>query len=274
MKLKAPNVFVLITGILILMGIMTWVLPAGEFEREERAITVGENQTLTRSVVIPGSFRRLPPEEASPQGPFDVLKAPLKGFENGAEIIGFILLVGGAFGVLHATGALMAIILWVTANAGRTGRVLMIPLVMTLFSAGGALFGMAEETIPFVMVTVPLAVVMGYDVITGIAIPFVGSQAGFAAAFLNPFTLGIAKGIAEQPMATGQGYRILCWIIITALCIGFVMWHALRVAKDPSKSLTPKLDEEWRASLQQGAQSGEESAKASLIEGVQQSQIF
>ena len=269
MKLKAPNVFVLIGGILLLMGIMTWILPAGEFEREQRSIQVGqsEDQVLIREVVIPGTFGLLPPDEANPQDPFELLISPLKGFVDGAEVIGFILLVGGAFGVLHATGSMMAVLRWVTARAGETGRIAMIPLVMVLFSAGGALFGMAEETIPFVMVTVPLAVAMRYDVITGIAIPFVGSQAGFAAAFLNPFTLGIAKGIAEQPMAEGQGYRMICWVLVTAICVAIVMWHALRVAKDPAKSPTPELDEQWRASLlEDPAESGGEgSGKARVV---------
>jgi uncharacterized ion transporter superfamily protein YfcC len=276
MKLKAPNVFVLIGGILLLMGVMTWILPAGEFEREQRSIQVGqsEDQTLTREVVIPGTFRLLPPEEANPQDPFELLKSPLKGFEDGAEVIGFILLVGGAFGVLHATGSMMAVLRWVTAHAGETGRIVMIPLVMVLFSAGGALFGMAEETIPFVMVTVPLAVAMRYDVITGIAIPFVGSQAGFAAAFLNPFTLGIAKGIAEQPMGEGQGYRMICWVLVTGICIAMVMWHALRVAKDPAKSPTPELDESWRASLLQEAAAGGDDTSGMGGVGLRTTDVF
>jgi uncharacterized ion transporter superfamily protein YfcC len=159
-------------------------------------------------------------------------------------------MVGGAFGVLQATGALTNVLGWIARRAGNTGRWVMIPLLMFLFSAGGALFGMAEETIPFVLITVPLAVAMRFDVITGIAIPFVGSQAGFATAFLNPFTLGIAKGIAGQPMATGQGYRIICWLVVTTVCTAFVLWHAWRVNRDPRCSPTPELDAEWRESVQ------------------------
>ncbi|MGK2870683.1 MAG: YfcC family protein, partial [Alphaproteobacteria bacterium] len=86
---------------------------------------------------------------------------------------------------------------------------------------------------------VPLAVALGYDVITGIAIPFVGTQLGFAAAFVNPFTLGIAKGIAEEPLDAGRGYRILCWALLTTFGIGLVMWHAWRVRRDPTRSPSP-----------------------------------
>lgn len=236
---KAPNVFVLIFSILVFVGALTWVVPGGSFERAAKETPAG-----TRQVVVPGSYSEVP---AVRQTPWDVLKAPIVGFEKSAEVIGFILLVGGAFGVLNATGAIMAVLIWLTKRVGSGhARFAAIPMLMFTFSLGGSLFGMAEETIVFVMITVPLAIAMGFDVTTGIAIPFIGSQAGFAAAFVNPFTLGIAKGIAEQPLDEGKGYRILCWFVITAACAAFVTWHAWRVSRDPSRSPTPKLDEEWR----------------------------
>lgn len=238
-KPRAPNVFVLIFSILCLMGALTWIVPGGSFDRVKKETAAG-----SKEVVVPGSYEQV---EADRQTPWDVLKAPMKGFEQSAEVIGFILLVGGAFGVLNETGAIIAFLAWLTRKVGTgRGRFVMIPVLMFTFSLGGSLFGMAEETIVFVMITVPLAVAIGFDVVTGIAIPFIGSQAGFAAAFVNPFTLGIAKGIAEQPLEIGKGYRIFCWFVITSVCAGFVTWHAWRVSRDPSKSPTPELDEQWR----------------------------
>lgn len=234
--------FVLIFSILVLVAGLTWVVPGGTFERTKKETPAG-----TREIVVPGTYRELP---AVRQTPWSVLKAPVVGFVKSAEIIGFILLVGGAFGVLNETGAIIALLMWLTRKTGAgRARLAIIPALMFMFSLGGALFGMAEETIIFVMITVPLAVAIGFDVITGIAIPFVGSQAGFSAAFVNPFTLGIAKGIAEQPLETGKGYRIFCWFVITGVCAGFVTWHAWRVSRDPSRSPTPELDEEWRTRL-------------------------
>jgi uncharacterized ion transporter superfamily protein YfcC len=249
LRLRAPNVFVLLFVILVVVGGLTWVIPGGRFEREVIEVGIGE-----REIVRPGTFARLPPGEHTPQGPAAILQAPIKGFgaHDAWQVIGFVLLVGGAFGVLHRTGAILAAIAWVTARAGTVGRYAMIPLLMFTFSAGGAIFGMAEETIPFILVTVPLAVALGFDVITGIAIPFVGSQAGFAAAFLNPFTLGIAKGIAGLPMGDGQGYRILCWLLVTAILSAAVTWHAWRVARDRAASPTPELDREWAAEAESG----------------------
>jgi uncharacterized ion transporter superfamily protein YfcC len=91
---------------------------------------------------------------------------------------------------------------------------------------------------------VPLALALGYDSVVGVAIPFVGSQVGFAAAFLNPFNVGIAQGIAGIPVFSGIGYRLLVWALATGVTIAFLMWYAARVKADPQRSPTYALDEE------------------------------
>ena len=239
MKLKAPNAFVLIVSIMVAMAGLTWLVPGGEYARVEKEI----EGLGTRMVVVPEQFEL---RESEPQGLFALLQSPIKGAEKAVEPLSFILLIGGAFGVLQATGALMAGLKWLTLRVRGTGRFVVLPVLMFAFSLGGVLFGMAEETIVFVLLTVPLAVSLGFDTLTGVAIPFVGSQAGFATAFVNPFSFGIAKSIAEQPLGVGQGYRVVCWLIVTGLCVAFVTWHAWRVAKDPARSLTPELDAKWR----------------------------
>lgn len=244
--MRAPNVFVLIVSILVVVGVLTWIVPGGKFERAEKVLPTG-----TQQVVVPDSFQEV---EARPQGPWELLKAPFRGFEKASGVIGFILLVGGAFGVLARTGAIPAFLVWFTVKIGRRFRLLVIPILMGMFSLGGALFGMSEEIIVFVPLTVPLAIALGYDTVTGVAIPFIGTQVGFATAFVNPFTLGIAKGIAEQPLGEGREFRILAWVAMTALGIALVMWHAHRVGRDPSRSPTQKIDEAWRGRIQDPAQ--------------------
>ena len=98
-------------------------------------------------------------------------------------------------------------------------RAALIPVFVTLFSLGGATFGMNEEAIPFVLIFVPLALALGYDTITGVSIPFLGSQVGFGAAFLNPFNVGIAQGIAGVPVFSGMGYRLIVWAAATVVTI-------------------------------------------------------
>ena len=168
------------------------------------------------------SFRIL---DNHPQGLAEILMSPLKGFVDAALIIGFVLIVGGAFGVFKKTEAVNSTIMSIAKvhSNSRVVRILLIPLLMILFSLAGAIFGMSEEVIPFILVFVPMALILGYDTVTGVAIPFVAAGAGFAGAFLNPFTIGIAQDIAQLPLFSGLAYRIICWIIITAVAIFFVV---------------------------------------------------
>lgn len=180
-----------------------------------------------------------------------LLTAPLKGFVEAALIIGFVLIVGGVFNVLHKTEAIDAMIKTVAKAHTHSAlvRACVIPLFVTMFSLGGATFGMAEEAIPFVLIFIPLALALKYDTVTGVAIPFAGSQIGFATAFLNPFNVGVAQGIAGVPLFSGIGFRAICWVIFTLLTIAFLMWYAARIKRDPTLSPTFAMDEEKRKTL-------------------------
>ncbi len=250
-RFKAPETTLIIFSIIVLAGLLTWIIPAGAFETTQIEVEgVG-----TREVVVPGSYAEVPREDVSWGGRIQhtigmILKAPILGFVDpeAAPIIAFVLLVGGAFAVLQKTGAIDASLrnLVRASRQSRTLELMLIPIFMVLFSLGGAIFGMAEETIPFVLIFVPLSLALGYDSIVGTAIPFVGSGAGFAAAYLNPFTVGVAQGIAGVPLFSGVPFRLVLWVITTSLAVGFVMWHAKRVQKDPTRSPTYALDEQKR----------------------------
>jgi uncharacterized ion transporter superfamily protein YfcC len=253
---RIPNAYVLIFGLLVVAAALTWIIPPGQFER-----TVQHGRT----VVVPGSYQPVLPDQPlpagnevrpEPQGVFDVLRAPLQGFVQAAEIIVFILVVGGAFKILEATGAVRAGIGRVIV-AFRGREILLIPVVMVLFSLAGAVFGMSEETIPFVMLFVPLALALGYDSITGTAMPFVAAGAGFAGAFINPFTLGIAQGIAELPPVSGIGYRIAVWSVTTGVAVAWVMRYAARVRRDPTRSPTYAQDRARREAEGLGEQAAQ-----------------
>ncbi len=103
-------------------------------------------------------------------------------------------------------------------------NVLVIICIMIMFSLFGAVFGMSEETIAFVIIFIPLAISMGYDSIVGVAMCYLAVHVGFAGAMFNPFTIGIAQGLADLPAFSGLEYRTLCWVIFTALGILFVLW--------------------------------------------------
>lgn len=236
-KLRLPNTFVLLFAILAMIALSTWLVPGGKYEMQ---------MVNGKSVVNPDTFHYI---ASNPQGPVALMMAPIKGFVEAAEIIGFILIVGGAFAVLAATEAVEALIKTIAKAHTRSAfvRAALIPVFVTLFSLGGATFGMNEEAIPFVLIFVPLALALGYDSITGVSIPFLGSQVGFGAAFLNPFNVGIAQKIAGVQPFSGIGYRLIAWTIATIATILFLMWWAARVKADPTRSPTYALDQELRA---------------------------
>lgn len=231
-KFKVPNTYLLIFSLLVIIAALTWIIPGGEYER---TIVNG------RSVVVQNSFKYIP---NNPQGIFAIFTAPLKGFVEAGLIIGFILIVGGAFNVLAKTDAINSVI-HKLARAHKTSPLLkstFIPVLMLMFSLGGATFGMNEEIIPFVLITVPICIALGYDSIVGVAIPLVGAHIGFASAFLNPFNVGIAQGIADVPMYSGIGYRLISWAISTSVAVSFLLYYVNRLSKNPN--ISPMIAED------------------------------
>ena len=194
---------------------MTWVLPGGQYIK-------ADDGTVSYEAV-----------DSVPQT-WQVFSAIYHGFVKQAGIIIFILVVGGAFWLLNATGAVEAGIKRFIAVIGNNDKIVLVALTI-LFSLGGAVFGMSEETIPFVGIVVPLAVSMGYDAFMGMLVVYVASNVGFSSAFLNPFTVGIAQGMADLPLFSGMGYRFFCWSILTVLLAIFVVIYARKTKKQSFK---------------------------------------
>jgi uncharacterized ion transporter superfamily protein YfcC len=236
MRLRLPNTFVLLFAILALIALATWFVPGGRYDT---------HLVNGKALVDPAGFHQV---ASNPQGLVALLQAPIKGFVEAAQIIGFVLIVGGAFAVVQKTDAFDALIRSIARahERSRFVRTALIPVFVTLFSLGGATFGMNEEAIPFVLIFVPLALALGYDSVVGVAIPFLGSQVGFGAAFLNPFNVGIAQGIAGVPVFSGIGYRLCVWAAATLVTILFLMWYAARVKRNPQCSPTYALDQDKR----------------------------
>lgn len=231
---KFPDTIIIVLVILVIFVGLTWVIPAGEFERE---IKNG------REVVVPGSYHRVEP---APQGIGALLTAPIRGFISAAQILAFVFLVGGAFGIMNGTGAINAGLRNILEFSKKhpNYRRAVIPLIMTLFSLAGATFGMSEEVLVFIMITIPLALALGYDSIIGVAMPFVGAGAGFAGAFSNPFTIGIAQEIAGIEMFSGLEYRLIVWTILTLIAITFIMRYAKKIEKKPERSPMYDIDQQ------------------------------
>lgn len=236
-KFKVPHVYVILLTIIAISVILTYVIPAGQYDMMEAPDG--------REVVNPDSFTNI---ESNPVNLFGLLEAVPKGMAETAEIIFFIFLVGGAFAVVEATGAVEAGLGKVTKSmAGKEKAI--IPIIMIIFSLGGAVFGMAEETLPFIPVMVTLAIALGFDSLTGVGMVLVGAGAGFAGAFINPFTVGVAQGIAGLPLFSGMAYRLIVYVVMVTLATAFVYWYAGKVKKNPESSLMYEYDKEREDTL-------------------------
>ncbi|MGL5348451.1 MAG: YfcC family protein [Peptostreptococcaceae bacterium] len=230
-KINIPHTFTIIFGLIVLIAILTWIIPSGEFDR------VIKDERL---VVVPNTYKLV---ESNPQGIDDVFRAPIDGFVDAAEVVGFVLLVGGAFGIVNKTGAIEAGIAGVIAKF-KGKESLIIPISMILFGLGGTTFGMAEETLPFYMIFIPLMTSLGYDSLTAISIVFIGAASGACASTINPFSVGIAQALAQLSPGSGITYRVVIFIVYMIISIGFVMWYSKKVKAEPTKSIVYEIDKE------------------------------
>ena len=245
---RIPHTFTIVFALIVLSAVLTWVVPAGEFTRE----TITDVNGDSREVVVNGSFHYV---DSAPQT-WQVFSALFNGFKENSGIIVFILMVGGAFYILNNSHAIDVGVMAFLRKVRRLGRYklieklgvdnIIITFVMLMFSLFGAVFGMSEETIAFVVVFIPLAIQMGYDSIVGVCMCYVAAHVGFAGAMLNPFTIGIAQGIADLQLFSGLEYRLFCWAVLTVIGIAFVLWYAHRVKAKPERSPVYKLDDYWR----------------------------
>lgn len=236
-KILIPHTFTIIFLLIVFMAILTWIIPSGQFQRKE---------IDNRLVVVPNTYEYV---KENPQSIEDIFRAPIDGFVDAAEIVGFVLLVGGSFGIVNKTGAIEAGINAVVKKL-RGNEIIIIPISMILFSLGGTVFGMAEETLPFYMIFVPLMLTIGYDSLTAVATVFLGAMTGNIASTINPFSVGIAQALAQITPGSGIGFRFLIYIILITISIAFVIFYARKIKKSPKKSIVYNLDLETKKHIQ------------------------
>ena len=248
-KIKIPHVFALLAFVIFVASVFTYIIPSGTFEREEMQIG-----SLTRTVVIPGSYTSTPKNysfqgflfgesvdgKATPVSLLEMLSAIPRGLEQSADIIFFIFLIGGVFGIVKRTGTITAVIQKLIDKFSNSGPMLTI-MLMLIISAAGSTLGMAEEFIPLIPVFLYVSHKLGYDKIYGVALVFVSAEIGFASATTNPFNVQIAQGIAEVPLGSGIGFRLIFYAVILTATIIYMLRYAKRLKKDFSNSY---LDED------------------------------
>ncbi len=261
-KRAIPHTYVIVFYIIVFAAILTWIVPGGAFDRQQIQL---DNGTV-KEVIDSNSFQYI---DAKPQT-WQIFSALFDGFVDKADIIVFILLIGGAFWIMNESKAIDVGIfsflktskkvehIWLFQKLGINNIIL--TLIMLLFSMFGAIFGMSEETIAFVIIFVPLAIGMGYDSIVGVSLCFVAAGLGFAGALLNPFTIGIAQGLSGLPLFSGIEYRFFSWIVINFVGIFWILRYAKKIKKNPQLSPVYEEDGYWRKSDVQEESNGHQKA--------------
>lgn len=214
--------------IMLICAILTWVIPAGTFE-------FVENEATGRMAAVPGSYTHI---DSTPVGPWQFIMLYFEGFIDAADIIFFIIFASSYVFLLTKTGSLNAMTGAMLRKIGSKDH-LIIPVFMAFFALGGTTFGMFEETYALIPAFIVIALTLGYDRIVGGAIVFVGVATGFAAATLNPFTIGVACKVAEIPLVTTKMliFRIICFCAFLVLNVWYVSRYARKIKADPTTSI-------------------------------------
>lgn len=232
MKLRIPNTLVLMFMMMIAALILTWVLPAGEFER----VVTDEGRT----VVQPGSYQQL--EEVGLLGPQSVLTVVPRAMADAQAVIFFVFLIGGVLGIIRYTGALDAAIGKLLEKFSDKMGILVFGGMFT-FGLFSSLIGMAAEYVVFVALLVGLCKALKLDAMVAMGILVVGYGVGYGLSLTNPFTVMIAQEIAEVPLMSGSWYRLV--LLVPIFLVGFhhVYSYAKKVQADPSKSLLADVED-------------------------------
>lgn len=230
---KMPTSFTTLLILTAVVALLTFIIPAGQYEYVDSAPVSGTYHTV----------------EANPQGLWDVLHAPVEGFRQAIDIALFVLVLGGCLGVLFETKAIDAALSKVVIRLKGREKI-MIPILMTICAIGGTTYGMAEETIAFYPIILPILLAAGYDVVTGVMVVFLGAGAGILGGIINPFSVGIGSNLAGISLGDGIISRVILFAAALAYSIFFVMRYAEKVRRDPSKSIVYDIRQTTNAPFQ------------------------
>lgn len=226
---KLPHVFVILFFLVAIASILTWLIPAGEFDYE----AVDVNGTV-RSLVIPGSFHYV--EDGNPSTLLDFFGSFHRGLISGADVMMLIFIVNGAFSMVIKTGSFNAMMGALLRKFDGREKIL-VPIFYLFFAICASLFGMWNDFNGLIPIMVGMGIALGYDAMFGFAIVLLGIGVGFAAALMNPYTIVIAQSIAGIPVYSGMGVRVAIFIVFSLAALWWIFRYGSRIKKDPSKSL-------------------------------------
>lgn len=234
-KHEFPHVFVILLAIIFIVTIMTYIVPAGKYERVL-------NEASNRMVIDPDSFQYI---DKTPVNLFNMFVSLVEGLIEASNITFLIFSAFSCLYLIEKTGALdasIALMVQKTKSNPKYTTVLLV-IIMAVLSVWSSTGTMSyEEIVAFIPIFLSLSLALGYDALVAIGISLLPVSVGFSSATVNPFSIGVAQTIAELPLFSGIGYRILILAVMTVFTISYVLLYARRIKKDPSKSLVCDID--------------------------------
>lgn len=224
------NPYILLFSVIFVCGLLSYVIPAGSFERQ-----VVEGKTM----VVPNSYKVVDPHHASI---IDIFRAVPYGFIGSAPVIAIILIIGGTLKIYDKTEAIPLAIYKLISKLGTNSSNLLIIAFYLIFAMLGGFLGWIETMLPFTPLVVAIMLALGLDSLVAVSIVIVGLMAGFCAGPTNVLTVGIAQQISELPLFSGFSLRFVVWIIFLVGSLAYILAYASKIKKDPSKSLMADID--------------------------------
>ncbi|MDY5038559.1 MAG: YfcC family protein [Lawsonibacter sp.] len=224
-----PHVFVILFFLVAAAAVLTWLIPAGEFDYE----AVDVNGTV-RNLVVPGSFHYV--DSGKHATLIDFLGSFHKGLISGADVMMLIFIVNGAFSMVIKTGAFNSMMGGLLRKFDGKEKFL-VPIFFLFFAICASLFGMWNDFNGLIPIMVGMGIALGYDAMFGFSIILLGIGVGFAAALMNPYTIVVAQSIAGIPIYSGMGVRVAIFVVFSAVAVWWIFRYGKKIKEDPSKSL-------------------------------------
>jgi len=242
---KIPHVFIFLFWIIILCSLLSYIIPSGSFER-----TTKDYGSMTQTVIVPNSYQEIPKHysfkavligdnvegKSAPVSVLGILSAIPEGLGGSAILVFYVFIIGAVFSLIQQTGAINAFLFSLIAKFKNRPKLLLFLIYMTIFS-GSSFMGIGAETIALIPVFLFLSKRLGYDRLFGFALLSVPVYLGWSSGVTNPFNVQIAQIIAELPIGSGIGFRLVLYTVYAVVGFYFILRYAEKVKKNPSRSL-------------------------------------
>ncbi|MCC4263423.1 YfcC family protein [Oceanimonas baumannii] len=222
---EMPHIYVILFIFSAIAAVLTYIVPAGQYDR-----IPGPNG---RTTIDPNSYQVV---ESTPVGPVDFMLAIPKGLMDAGTVVFFTFIIGGMFMVLRRTGIIEIGVDKLTRRFANN-TIVIVPVLMTTFAVIATLIGTQELALVYVPVILPLMLALRFDSMTAAAVALCATTAGFTAGVLNPINTGLGQQLADLPVYSGMGLRVLAFAAILLTGIFYVTRYALKVKNNPALSL-------------------------------------